>query len=143
MDVWFDSGSSWAGVVSATPGLRYPADLYLEGSDQHRGARVPGWQGGCWAWLGLGWLGWAGAGLGWAARGVRAAQGCAAARVAGWQGGSWGWAWLGPGWLAATSTGVRGCKGVGSTGLGCLPDLAAGPGCSPGPGELVGAGRGW
>ena len=38
MDVWFDSGSSWAGVVSATPGLRYPADLYLEGSDQHRGA---------------------------------------------------------------------------------------------------------
>ena len=37
MDVWFDSGSSWAGVVSSTPGLRYPADLYLEGSDQHRG----------------------------------------------------------------------------------------------------------
>lgn len=41
MDVWFDSGSSWAGVVQerATKemGLRYPADLYLEGSDQHRG----------------------------------------------------------------------------------------------------------
>ncbi len=61
MDVWFDSGSSWAGVLGgldtggdqgagsggdasggaaaaaeATP-LRYPADLYLEGSDQHRG----------------------------------------------------------------------------------------------------------
>jgi isoleucyl-tRNA synthetase len=61
MDVWFDSGSSWAGVLgglgtgadpgagsgdeacenaSATaeaPPLNYPADLYLEGSDQHRG----------------------------------------------------------------------------------------------------------
>lgn len=37
MDVWFDSGSSWSGVVDATAGLRFPADLYLEGSDQHRG----------------------------------------------------------------------------------------------------------
>lgn len=39
MDVWFDSGSSWAGVVQARQqqGLRFPADLYLEGSDQHRG----------------------------------------------------------------------------------------------------------
>ena len=37
MDVWFDSGSSWAGVVSAREELSYPADLYLEGSDQHRG----------------------------------------------------------------------------------------------------------
>jgi hypothetical protein len=44
MDVWFDSGSSWAGVLaglepssSGRPGVRYPADLYLEGSDQHRG----------------------------------------------------------------------------------------------------------
>ena len=49
MDVWFDSGSSWAGVLGGlevaggavgqetpTP-LNYPADLYLEGSDQHRG----------------------------------------------------------------------------------------------------------
>ncbi|MEX1317416.1 MAG: isoleucine--tRNA ligase, partial [Synechococcaceae cyanobacterium] len=36
MDVWFDSGSSWAGVLKEQ-GLRYPADLYLEGSDQHRG----------------------------------------------------------------------------------------------------------
>jgi isoleucyl-tRNA synthetase len=36
MDVWFDSGSSWAAVVQAR-GLSYPADLYLEGSDQHRG----------------------------------------------------------------------------------------------------------
>jgi isoleucyl-tRNA synthetase len=36
MDVWFDSGSSWASVVKAR-GLSYPADLYLEGSDQHRG----------------------------------------------------------------------------------------------------------
>ena len=37
MDVWFDSGSSWASVAEAREGLRYPADLYLEGSDQHRG----------------------------------------------------------------------------------------------------------
>ncbi len=36
MDVWFDSGSSWAAVVEQR-GLPYPADLYLEGSDQHRG----------------------------------------------------------------------------------------------------------
>ena len=36
MDVWFDSGSSWAAVL-ADNGLTYPADLYLEGSDQHRG----------------------------------------------------------------------------------------------------------
>ncbi|MEB3326774.1 MAG: isoleucine--tRNA ligase [Synechococcus sp.] len=36
MDVWFDSGSSWAGVLQQR-GLGYPADLYLEGSDQHRG----------------------------------------------------------------------------------------------------------
>ncbi|MBE9009982.1 isoleucine--tRNA ligase [Pseudanabaenaceae cyanobacterium LEGE 13415] len=37
MDVWFDSGSSWAAVVEQRPELRYPADIYLEGSDQHRG----------------------------------------------------------------------------------------------------------
>eukprot|EP00903_Cladosiphon_okamuranus_P011908 g11184.t1 len=37
MDVWFDSGSSWAGVAKAREDLDYPADLYLEGSDQHRG----------------------------------------------------------------------------------------------------------
>ena len=37
MDVWFDSGSSWAGVLERTEGLSAPADLYLEGSDQHRG----------------------------------------------------------------------------------------------------------
>lgn len=37
MDVWFDSGSSWAAVVDQRPELRYPADIYLEGSDQHRG----------------------------------------------------------------------------------------------------------
>lgn len=64
MDVWFDSGSSWSGVIEETEagpsllspppppaagcrsplkgvldaqGLRLPADLYLEGSDQHRG----------------------------------------------------------------------------------------------------------
>ncbi|KAJ1469928.1 Isoleucyl-tRNA synthetase, partial [Baffinella frigidus] len=38
MDVWFDSGSSWNGVVRAAGDkLAYPADMYLEGSDQHRG----------------------------------------------------------------------------------------------------------
>lgn len=37
MDVWFDSGSSWAGVASQRKELAYPADVYLEGSDQHRG----------------------------------------------------------------------------------------------------------
>ena len=36
MDVWFDSGSSWASVAKAR-GLKYPVDMYLEGSDQHRG----------------------------------------------------------------------------------------------------------
>ncbi|MCS7030809.1 MAG: isoleucine--tRNA ligase [Gloeomargarita sp. SKYG116] len=36
MDVWFDSGSSWAAVLQAR-GLADQADLYLEGSDQHRG----------------------------------------------------------------------------------------------------------
>ncbi|MCI5871550.1 isoleucine--tRNA ligase [Streptococcus sp.] len=37
MDVWFDSGSSWNGVMNARDHLSYPADLYLEGSDQYRG----------------------------------------------------------------------------------------------------------
>jgi len=37
MDVWFDSGSSHFAVLETRPGLRWPADLYLEGSDQHRG----------------------------------------------------------------------------------------------------------
>ncbi|GCE64580.1 isoleucine--tRNA ligase [cyanobiont of Ornithocercus magnificus] len=37
MDVWFDSGSSWAAVVQRQDNLVWPADLYLEGSDQHRG----------------------------------------------------------------------------------------------------------
>ena len=36
MDVWFDSGSSWAAVVKGQ-NLKYPVDMYLEGSDQHRG----------------------------------------------------------------------------------------------------------
>jgi len=36
MDVWFDSGSSWAGTL-VERGISYPADLYLEGSDQYRG----------------------------------------------------------------------------------------------------------
>ena len=31
LDVWFDSGSSWAGVMEKRDGLHYPADLYLEG----------------------------------------------------------------------------------------------------------------
>jgi len=37
MDVWFDSGSSHAAVLKTNPQLSWPADLYLEGSDQHRG----------------------------------------------------------------------------------------------------------
>ncbi|KAA8548941.1 hypothetical protein F0562_000625 [Nyssa sinensis] len=37
MDVWFDSGSSWAAVLEKRNGLDCPADLYLEGTDQHRG----------------------------------------------------------------------------------------------------------
>jgi isoleucyl-tRNA synthetase len=45
MDVWFDSGSSWAGVLGGENhdsklvpyAVNYPADMYLEGSDQHRG----------------------------------------------------------------------------------------------------------
>ncbi len=37
LDVWFDSGVSFAAVVEAEPTLGLPADLYLEGSDQHRG----------------------------------------------------------------------------------------------------------
>jgi len=37
MDVWFDSGSSHMGVLEKRPELAWPADLYLEGSDQHRG----------------------------------------------------------------------------------------------------------
>ncbi len=37
MDVWFDSGSSHQGVLVERPELEYPADMYLEGSDQYRG----------------------------------------------------------------------------------------------------------
>ena len=37
MDVWFDSGSSHRAVLETWEGLHWPADLYLEGSDQHRG----------------------------------------------------------------------------------------------------------
>ena len=37
MDVWFDSGSSHRGVLETRPELSFPADLYLEGSDQYRG----------------------------------------------------------------------------------------------------------
>ncbi|WP_436860743.1 isoleucine--tRNA ligase [Staphylococcus caeli] len=37
MDVWFDSGSSHRAVLETRPELSYPADLYLEGSDQYRG----------------------------------------------------------------------------------------------------------
>ncbi|MGV3110866.1 isoleucine--tRNA ligase [Staphylococcus pettenkoferi] len=37
MDVWFDSGSSHRGVLEQRPELSFPADLYLEGSDQYRG----------------------------------------------------------------------------------------------------------
>ncbi|HSB97969.1 MAG TPA: class I tRNA ligase family protein, partial [Spongiibacteraceae bacterium] len=37
LDVWFDSGVTHSCVVNERPELQYPADLYLEGSDQHRG----------------------------------------------------------------------------------------------------------
>jgi isoleucyl-tRNA synthetase len=37
IDVWFESGSSQAAVLGYEPGLPWPADLYLEGGDQHRG----------------------------------------------------------------------------------------------------------
>jgi isoleucyl-tRNA synthetase len=37
LDVWFDSSSSHAAVLGHRPDLPWPADLYLEGSDQHRG----------------------------------------------------------------------------------------------------------
>ncbi len=37
LDVWFDSGATHAAVLKRRPELQFPADLYLEGSDQHRG----------------------------------------------------------------------------------------------------------
>ena len=37
LDVWFESGASWHAVLDAEPTLRFPADLYTEGGDQHRG----------------------------------------------------------------------------------------------------------
>ncbi len=37
LDVWFDSGVTHAGVLERREQLHFPADLYLEGSDQHRG----------------------------------------------------------------------------------------------------------
>jgi isoleucyl-tRNA synthetase len=37
LDVWFESGSSHRAVLKTRPELAYPADVYLEGSDQHRG----------------------------------------------------------------------------------------------------------
>ncbi|MFQ5596533.1 MAG: isoleucine--tRNA ligase [Nitrospiria bacterium] len=37
LDVWFESGVSHAAVLKTRPELAWPADLYLEGSDQHRG----------------------------------------------------------------------------------------------------------
>jgi len=37
LEVWFDSGSTWSAVLEQRPELRYPADVYVEGSDQHRG----------------------------------------------------------------------------------------------------------
>ena len=37
LDVWFDSGVSHAAVLENDPRLAWPADMYLEGSDQHRG----------------------------------------------------------------------------------------------------------
>ena len=37
LDVWFESGASWHAVLEAEPELRFPADIYTEGGDQHRG----------------------------------------------------------------------------------------------------------
>ncbi len=37
LDVWFDSGVAWSAVQKRREGMEYPADIYLEGSDQHRG----------------------------------------------------------------------------------------------------------
>ena len=37
LDVWFESGASWHAVLDAEPELTFPADLYAEGGDQHRG----------------------------------------------------------------------------------------------------------
>ena len=37
LDVWFDSGTSWAAVLKRRDELTYPSDMYLEGTDQHRG----------------------------------------------------------------------------------------------------------
>ena len=37
LDVWFDSGTTHLSVLDRRPELHFPADLYLEGSDQHRG----------------------------------------------------------------------------------------------------------
>lgn len=37
LDVWFDSGVSWAAVCKKRKALKFPVDMYLEGSDQHRG----------------------------------------------------------------------------------------------------------
>ncbi len=37
LDVWFESGASWNAVLVADPDLGFPADLYTEGGDQHRG----------------------------------------------------------------------------------------------------------
>ncbi|MEG1874525.1 MAG: isoleucine--tRNA ligase [Angelakisella sp.] len=37
MDVWFDSGSSYASVLTPENGLTWPCDLYIEGADQYRG----------------------------------------------------------------------------------------------------------
>ena len=37
LDVWFESGASWHAVMDVEPELGFPADLYTEGGDQHRG----------------------------------------------------------------------------------------------------------
>ena len=37
LDVWFESGASWHAVLDIEPELHFPADLYTEGGDQHRG----------------------------------------------------------------------------------------------------------
>ncbi|HEX5282945.1 MAG TPA: isoleucine--tRNA ligase [Bryocella sp.] len=37
LDVWFESGASWLAVLEQEPELQFPADMYTEGGDQHRG----------------------------------------------------------------------------------------------------------
>ena len=44
VEVWFDSGSTHSFVLEKRKDLKWPADMYLEGSDQHRGGFIPLYQ---------------------------------------------------------------------------------------------------